>query len=45
MFTKKIILASIVTLLTITSASAAYNEIDCSSDPVFQENSCNQCFD
>ena len=44
MFTKKILLAWVVAMLAVSSASAAYSEIDCSSDPVFQENSCNQCF-
>jgi hypothetical protein len=43
MFKKILVLTS---LLTITVPSfAAYNEIDCSSDPVFTQNACNQCFD
>lgn len=43
MFKKILVLTS---LLTITVPSfAAYNEIDCSSNPVFTQNACNQCFD
>jgi len=35
----------IVSFLVITSPSfAAYDEVECSTDPVFSENSCNQCF-
>lgn len=42
--TKKLLVVTI--LLAITAQSfAAYDEIDCSTDPVFAENSCNQCFD
>lgn len=45
MFKNKIIFASVAIFLTISSVSAAYKEVDCTSVPVFQENSCNQCFD
>ena len=35
----------IVSFLVITTPSfAAYDVVDCSTDPVFSENSCNQCF-
>lgn len=35
----------IVSLLVITTPSfAAYEEVECSTDAVFNENSCNQCF-
>ncbi len=41
---KKIL--AIVSLLVVTTPSfAAYEEIECSTDTVFSENSCNQCFD
>lgn len=41
---RKIVLTSLVTLASISSVSAAYTEVNCSTDPVFWENSCNQCF-
>lgn len=35
-----------ISLLTMTSTTfGAYTEIECSTDSVFSENSCNQCFD
>ncbi|MFK7780281.1 MAG: hypothetical protein QM490_03960 [Candidatus Gracilibacteria bacterium] len=35
-----------ISLLMITLPSfSAYNEIECSTNPIFSENSCNQCFD
>ena len=46
MFAKKILLASLVSLIIVSSTNAAsYTEISCSTNPVFEENSCNQCFD
>jgi hypothetical protein len=40
---KKILLT--VSLLAVTTPSfAAYTEVECSTDTVFSENSCNQCF-
>jgi len=43
---KKVLLSSIVLLALVTStASAEYKEVSCSTDSVFAENSCTQCFD
>ena len=42
---KKIIAFALVSALSISGASASYKEISCSSDPVFGQNSCTQCFD
>jgi len=43
---KKIISLSILVSLILSSiTSAAYTEIDCATDTVFTENTCNQCFD
>ena len=43
---KKLFLASFSLLAISTSlVNAAYKELDCSSDPVFAQNSCNQCFE
>ncbi len=39
-------LLAVISLLTIATPSfSAYEEIECSTNPVFSENSCNQCFD
>ncbi len=39
-------LLAVLSLLAISTPSfAAYEEIQCSTDKAFQENSCNQCFD
>lgn len=39
-------LLAIISLLAIATPSfAAYEEIECSTDTVFSENACNQCFD
>ncbi len=40
---KKILTILSLCIIAIPSF-AAYEELDCSSDPVFSENSCNQCF-
>ena len=32
-------------MLNIAAVSAAYETVDCSTDTIFSENSCNQCFD
>jgi len=44
---KKILLSSVLLawLITVSTAWAAYSGIECSSDAVFAENSCIQCFD
>lgn len=41
---KKIVLVALLSLIA-TSVNWAYTEIDCSSDSVFWQYSCNQCFD
>lgn len=41
---KKIFVSILLLMITIPSF-AAYNEIECSTNAVFSENSCNQCFD
>jgi hypothetical protein len=38
-----VVLASLVSGVSNTFADT-YEEISCSTDPVFAENSCNQCF-
>ncbi len=42
---KKIIWVLLISTLINTSFVSAYNEIDCSSDIVFESYSCNQCFE
>lgn len=42
MFKKLLVTVSL--LVVATPSFAAYEEIECSTDPVFSENSCNQCF-
>ena len=43
MFGKKILISFV--LLTMVTPSFAYDSISCSSDVVFEENACGQCFD
>ncbi len=43
MFKRLLITVSLLAL--VTPSFAAYTEVDCSTDSVFSENSCNQCFD
>jgi hypothetical protein len=43
MFKKLLVATSL--LLIATPAFSAYEEIECSVDTAFSENSCNQCFD
>lgn len=38
-------LISLCLLANVATVSAAYTVLDCSSDTIFSENSCNQCFD
>ena len=45
MFAKKVFFASLISLIIVSSTSAAYTEVACSTNTVFAENSCNQCFD
>ncbi len=45
MNTKQILASIILFAVSMTSASAAYPEIECSTDAVFSANSCDQCFD
>lgn len=46
MFAKKLVIASFASLLAFASTvNWAYTEVACSTDSVFEENSCNQCFD
>lgn len=40
-----IISATILVALTTLNLASAYTEIQCSADPAFNTNSCNQCFD
>lgn len=42
---KKLFYIFVLSFLVLQTTSAAYEEIDCKSDPVFTANSCNQCFD
>ena len=44
---KKVLLtwASILALGITSISNASYNEVSCSTDPVFAQNSCTQCFD
>ncbi len=44
MNTNKLLIWTIIFSLTLQSATAAYEEINCNTDPVFSQNSCNQCF-
>ncbi len=45
MFNKKALGLGVLALLAISTTSAAYQEVSCSSDPLFEQYSCNQCFD
>ncbi len=45
MKTNKLLIGSIIFWLTLQSATAAYNTVECNSDPVFAQNTCKQCFD
>ena len=40
----KIITALSILALSATGVNAAYEEVKCDVDPVFNANSCNQCF-
>jgi len=44
---KKVLLSwvALLALISVSNAWAAYSEISCSTDSVFSENSCTQCFD
>jgi len=42
---KKTFATLLISVLINTSLVSAYSEIDCSSDIIFESNSCNQCFD
>jgi hypothetical protein len=44
MYIKAIISSLVITAFSFSIASAAYTEVDCSTDTVFEENACNQCF-
>lgn len=44
MIIKKLLIATWVSLLVLSSTNAAYKEVACSTDEVFNQNSCNQCF-
>src|SRR5574343_44066 len=41
---KKTIITMTLLMMSLTT-QAAYTEVECGSDSVFGENSCNQCFD
>lgn len=46
MFAKKVLLACLASLFAFSSVvNWAYTEVACSTSSVFEENSCNQCFD
>lgn len=38
-------LISLCLLANVATVSAAYQTVDCSTDSIFGQNSCNQCFD
>lgn len=42
---KKVLLSMFIALATTSTAFAGYSEVNCSTDLVFEENSCTQCFD
>ncbi len=44
MFNKKIVGLWIIALFSVITTNAAYQEVSCSSDPLFEQYSCNQCF-
>ena len=41
----KSLFAATIVVMTLWTTSAAYKEIQCTTDPVFAANSCNQCFE
>lgn len=45
MNTNKLFIWTLIFWLTLQSVTAAYETVDCWSNPSFSENSCNQCFD
>lgn len=45
MNTNKILTWAIIFWLTLQTATAAYTEVWCDTNPSFSENTCNQCFD
>ena len=44
MKTNKLITWALLFWLTLQWVSAAYTEVQCNSDPIFAQNTCNQCF-
>jgi len=44
MFNKKALSFWVLALLAFSTSSAAYQEVSCSTDPLFEQYSCNQCF-
>jgi hypothetical protein len=42
---RKVLLSSIITLVLVSTTSAGYREVSCTTDSVFTGNSCTQCFD
>lgn len=45
MSTKQLLATAVLFAVSITSASAGYDEIECSTDAVFSANACDQCFE
>lgn len=45
MSTKQLLATAVLFAVSITSTSAAYDEIECSTDAVFSANACDQCFE
>ena len=41
---RKLIIVAALSAFATTNLASAYDEVDCSTDSVFSENSCNQCF-
>ena len=44
MFNRKALSLWVLALLAFSTSSAAYQEVSCSTDPLFEQYSCNQCF-
>jgi len=44
MFNKKALSLWVLALLAVSGTNAAYKEVSCSTDPLFEQYSCNQCF-
>ena len=45
MFFKRLLISTLILFASFGITFADYKEINCSTDPIFEANSCNQCFD